>query len=464
MSTDDRARRISIGLDPHGRPIAKKSGNPERLVHEADVLTRVQMPGVVRLVAHDLVTGELSLAWTGGRSLLDAPRPHPPGEVLALVRALARTLAAVHAAGIVHHRIEPSHVLITDDGPVLTGFAEATVAGNGDPGDPHIDVAALGRLIDVLLGPASVPARPVPVTTALGRFSLRGFGPRRRIARHPGGRLGPDLVAVAMRRIARTAQDRSTPACTMTQMCSMLDDLTTPSTTTAPSMIIDTAPHAPVRGLTGTLHDHRRALTVSAVVTMIIGTLIVLPRFAGPGDHVAAAGSPSTTANVDETDSPEDQPTGITRSPSATGATSAAPSTSQPTTSSTTTTEELGGQLIWPPPTPFAADPQQFTVRGQSLEVGVIEADGVRYRMAADPQDRWLTGDWNCDAAASVAMLRVPSGAIDVFDVWPQPGRSVTSRRVAVIAGAVDLAATSDDCPRLAVIDATGNVITVVPS
>jgi hypothetical protein len=256
----------------------------------------------------------------------------------------------------------------------------------------------------------------------------------------------------------------------MTQLCSMLDEVAAPSTATTPTMTIDAAAHGPGRPLTGALRDRRRVLTIAAVATMIIAALIVLPRCAGPGDHVATADSPSTTTRVDETQSLGDPTADLARPRSATGAT---PSVSQSTSSTTPATtapataaptSEFSGQLIWPPPTPLATDPQQFTVRGQGLEAGIVEADGVRYRVAADPQDRWLTGDWNCDAATSVAMLRVPSGAIDVFDAWPLPGRSVTSRRIAVIPGAVDLAATADDCPHLAVIDAAGNVITVVSS
>ena len=42
--------------------------------------------------------------------------------------------------------------------------------------------------------------------------------------------------------------------------------------------------------------------------------------------------------------------------------------------------------------------------------------------MSVDPADIIVVGDWDCDGVATPAVLRVPSGAIDVVDHWPTNG------------------------------------------
>lgn len=77
-----------------------------------------------------------------------------------LLAAVATTVADLHAMGVVHGRIEPSHVVVDGVGrPVLCGFGgpEPTAVGPG----PADDVAAVGRLIDHLLGPEAEP-EPIP--------------------------------------------------------------------------------------------------------------------------------------------------------------------------------------------------------------------------------------------------------------------------------------------------------------
>lgn len=107
-------------------------------------------PGVVEVVSSgplDEDGWELRLAH-GGRpvGVVGALRP---GQVAALAAAVAATLADLHATGIVHGRLDASHVLIGPDGrPLLCGFAVPSELA----AEPADDVAALGELIVSLLG------------------------------------------------------------------------------------------------------------------------------------------------------------------------------------------------------------------------------------------------------------------------------------------------------------------------
>ncbi len=124
---------------------------------EADRLRRAAHPGVVELLesSGDETGWELRLA-PGGRPV-DLGRRLPPAEVARVVAAAAATVADLHELGIVHGRIDASHVLLGAHGRVrLCGL------GPGDPdAEPADDVAALGRLLTDLLGDG-IEAEPIP--------------------------------------------------------------------------------------------------------------------------------------------------------------------------------------------------------------------------------------------------------------------------------------------------------------
>lgn len=144
------------------RPVVVKTAIDEpgrhRLIRERKRFEAMRHPGVVDLleVGDDPVS--LTCAWAGGRSL----ETHRPalGPSVALLAAVAATLADLHAVGLVHGRIEASHVVVDADGrPRLCGVAGV------EPGEPTPvpadDVAGLGRLIELLIGSGSEP-EPIP--------------------------------------------------------------------------------------------------------------------------------------------------------------------------------------------------------------------------------------------------------------------------------------------------------------
>jgi hypothetical protein len=86
------------------------------------------------------------------------------------VAGLASTLADLHEIGIAHGRIEASHVLLSDSGvPRLCGFGDGAV-----PASPEDDVAALGALLEQLLGADDEP-EPIPERRWGSRRRWRGW-------------------------------------------------------------------------------------------------------------------------------------------------------------------------------------------------------------------------------------------------------------------------------------------------
>lgn len=109
-----------------------------RLRHEADILQRVQHPGVVRL----LEIGEVAARLGGGTFIamewvpdaLDRvlhasyPEPLERAQALRIARSVAEALAVVHAAGLVHRDVKPSNILLRASGePVLSDFGVAAM-------------------------------------------------------------------------------------------------------------------------------------------------------------------------------------------------------------------------------------------------------------------------------------------------------------------------------------------------
>lgn len=133
-------------------------------------LRRAAHPGVVEVVssAGGDTLWELKLAH-GGRPL-ESFGTLPAVEVARIAAGVAETLADLHDIGIVHGRLDASHVLSAVDGrPVLCGF------GPDDGGrSPADDVAAVGALIVELLG-REPDLEPIPEHRWRRRSSWSGW-------------------------------------------------------------------------------------------------------------------------------------------------------------------------------------------------------------------------------------------------------------------------------------------------
>ena len=94
----------------------KVSGLFTALVVDADVDARVPW---------------LATAYVAGSSLSEAVRncgPLTSSSLLALAAGLAKSLTAIHAAGVVHGDLKPSNVLLAPDGPRVIDFGISQAA------------------------------------------------------------------------------------------------------------------------------------------------------------------------------------------------------------------------------------------------------------------------------------------------------------------------------------------------
>ena len=147
-------RRVALKLLA---PAADGPGAQGRLLREAQALARLAHPNVVAVhdvgthaggvwIAMEFVAGQTLRGWGG------APRRW--SEVLGVLIAVARGVAAAHAAGLVHRDLKPDNVMIDGEGRVrVMDFGLARHGG------------AVDRAVDTTLESMDSLARPVVTGT-----------------------------------------------------------------------------------------------------------------------------------------------------------------------------------------------------------------------------------------------------------------------------------------------------------
>src|SRR5262249_10833916 len=128
-----------------------------------------------------------------------------------------------------------------------------------------------------------------------------------------------------------------------------------------------------------------------------------------------------------------------------------------------------------PAPTPPPPDPARpiADVDGDGCaEVVVVGSDGTvsagghTFTVAADPSDQVLVGDWDCDGRATMAVVRLPSGAVDAFAAWPRAADGpLVATRTTEVAGALAAevaAGPAPGCAAIAVHTAAGVTVVTV--
>jgi len=257
----------------------------ERLANEAAMLARVRHPHLIRL--RGTVDDALVLDHLPGGSVADlvaARGPLEPAEVTTVVVPVARALAALHAAGIVHGDVTAANVLLGGDGhPVLADLGAATevrvvtpAGGPGRanrPGPPVLSPVVWGT--PGWVDPVATAGRPNPGQDIWGLGALVRFCLTATVV--PDTSVGPaegDDTRRAMLRVAQACcADRSRRP-SAEQVASMVWQVAS----AAPiAMAASTGPSAPeltrrirVEAAAGPAEDRRR------------GTVGTLPRWWAP--------------------------------------------------------------------------------------------------------------------------------------------------------------------------------------
>jgi hypothetical protein len=123
------------------------------LRHEAAVLAHINVPGVVRVVATGGDDRRFGLATAhAGLHTVHTLHGVPLAGVLALSSHLVGTIASLHAGGLTHGRVDPTHVIVgRTDRAVLCGFRSAGPPSNGAVAD---DVRQSAAVCAALVGDA----------------------------------------------------------------------------------------------------------------------------------------------------------------------------------------------------------------------------------------------------------------------------------------------------------------------
>ena len=120
--------------------------DPRRRRAEADLLSRLDHPGIVHLVAFvDGDPAELRTRYVGTDTWARTP-PTTDDAIVAGLAAVAATIADLHAAGTNHGALRAEHVLIGPDRhPVLCGLADARPLDASAEADDLLALAGLIR-------------------------------------------------------------------------------------------------------------------------------------------------------------------------------------------------------------------------------------------------------------------------------------------------------------------------------
>jgi hypothetical protein len=374
----------------------------DRLRHEAAMLARARHPGVVGVVRVDEQPERttLVLARPTDRTLAAAP-PTDPAIAIRFLAALATTVADLHRLGIAHRRLQPDHVLVADDRPLLCGFAEAT--GEAGDADRATDDAALRDLVGLLLA-------------------------------HTGGtgRAGRMLRSLTVTGDAR-------PALPAHELAHRAEKLA--ARTGRPGTARPVGPHP--------AHAPAARPVRRRVAAVLVGPVVVLAaigwnaRPAGTGLGVAPPGTGSSpgpdVAAADATTGSTDPATGARRTDTA----STDPASTDPASTSAAATDSATA----------AAATGRVTVAGPVQ----IRAGGAIYEVGREG-DQVVIADWRCTGEPAAVLLRPSTGELFAFDALPDADGPVTGRHLATVTGAREIVTeqVTQACPPLAVRDAAG--------
>jgi eukaryotic-like serine/threonine-protein kinase len=202
-----RHRRLSrlVAVKFLAEPLAAQSDAERRFEREAQVLARLNHPGIVAV--HDFGRegdrGYLVMEYVEGAPL-SAALPLPPARAHAVALEVLAALAAAHRAGVVHRDVKPANILLDGGGHAkVTDFGlarlqpgrldsaasttQVRVAGTprymapevltGAAPDPRQDVFAMGVVLHEMLTGEPAVARSEPLPAPFEAVARRALAP-----------------------------------------------------------------------------------------------------------------------------------------------------------------------------------------------------------------------------------------------------------------------------------------------
>lgn len=390
-----------LAVDGDRAVVVKRAtaSNADRLRLEGERLQRASHPGVVQVVSSAPVGDGWELRTAhAGRPLSILERPTVP-QVAAVVAAVASTLADLHRLGLVHGRLDASHVLLGDQGrPVLCGFGDGSA-----PARPEDDVAALGALLGDLVG-ADQEAEPIPERRWRRRRRWSGWDRR-------------SLLLLADQACAEPATRRPTArrlAASITEAVPDLVRLAPPDARPADehaggSAGDETDPIDRVRA-PALVRTGERTVRPPAIVLAAIGAVLLVAGLMRMG----GGGPPNEAAPA----------IGVEPSP---------------------TTSTVG---------------ERHTAT--AVADSVLSVEGRRYRVG-QAGDEVLVEDWDCDGTPTPALLRPGTGEVFIFPRWIERAELAVEPVLQVAAAeALVSEVTPGGCPTLAVRTPSGHLVPVI--
>lgn len=280
-----------VDMDGDRPVVVKRAAGPaaDRLRREAERLARASHPGVVTIVRSGAAGDGWELCTLHGGRPVAAIGALTVAQVAGLAAGVASTLADLHDLGVVHGRIDGSHILVGEQGrTVLCGFGD-----DEPPARPEDDVAAVGALLVELLG-TEEGAEPTPDRRWWGRRAWGGWDRRTLLlladqaaadppSRRPSARRLAAAIAAA---VPGTARIEEPPLATATLDAPIDGD---PIERLRSSAVVDPPrASAPARAVV--------AVAVVAVVVAVVGARRVADDPSRPPSAVAVASSSTTVA------------------------------------------------------------------------------------------------------------------------------------------------------------------------
>jgi len=228
-----------------GRDVLLTTFHPEdprapALVEAARAASRVHDHRFVRILdAQVLVpTGFLVREWVGGRTLADllASGPLPEPAAVAVAKDVAEAVSAAHAEDLAHLCLDPSTVVLTEDGAVrIRGLGTAAVLRGVQPGPEGAardDTAGVGRVLYAALTARAVATGPTTPETDLPLAPGAGAAPP--APRQVRAGVSPLLDAITVRALGTTRSHRFPPFQSPREVARALDKVSRQSPAPVP--------------------------------------------------------------------------------------------------------------------------------------------------------------------------------------------------------------------------------------